>query len=336
MAIPVNKHLICLAETELIQWRARGRLHLLPSRIYSSNDFSDNIFVGSSMFKLDDAKSRVIALIDPSGLIDENKHPHYKEAYSLPLDAIVEIAPVLPQYKRRLEDSSLQVADWSAEEEWMSWLAKQSVHERYYAIKANLGGLGLLINEDFLNQSELIQALISLAIRPNEHPKDLPNRLLGWSKLLLKRDETIKALRFGGHIDRVSFLYETINLLFEDKFKLLNFQEFTNSDNDRAWQHDDLSDIFLSRLVELDSLHECQNILFPRALHALTYIRIFEEIMYGSCNWHNIFSILRFVKYADFNEDFDLLAVLIFASFPAEDIYSLDIRNKFYLLNECQ
>lgn len=331
MAIPLNQHLICMAESELIQWRARGQLHLSPSRLYFSDSFLDHIFACSAMFKLDDAKARLIAIVDINTISDQNRHPFFPGLFSLPLNSCLEVAPVLPQYRERLVRYGFKVANWSAQDEWMSWLLKQSIHERYCAIKDVLYGLGLLNNDQMLDDSGLVRNLIRMVIRPAELPDSCNVYFSEWAEILFRRDEIIKSLRFGGHVDRITFLAESINSLYKDKIGSIDFGDCLKVSEDRGWNHKDLNDQFLIHLRELDVLLKDKGLRYPPAIYVAAYLRIFEEISYGACDWRMIINLLRYLKSRDPEYSFDALPILIFASLSAEDIYTLNLRDKFNL-----
>ncbi len=156
MAIPFDLDLVCIGEGELLQWLARGRLHILRDRIFVAGEVMDGTpFASCAAFKLDDAKARVIVTLKPDWSSDLSHHPDFssKAILSLPLPTIREVAPTLPQYKRRLEATHLKIADWTAEEEWEDWLLTQGIHERHVSISDELRRIGFnfveLLEDDF-------------------------------------------------------------------------------------------------------------------------------------------------------------------------------------------
>ena len=120
MPIPLENHVLCVTESELMQWVSRGRIHLLMDRILLPGEPRDgSLFAACSAIKLDDAKARVLVSLTPQWLVAEHFHPTFRsrKIFSLPISMVSEVAPTLSQYRRRLDAFKLKISDWCAEED---------------------------------------------------------------------------------------------------------------------------------------------------------------------------------------------------------------------------
>jgi hypothetical protein len=334
MNLKNKTNLICLGESELLQWTARKRIFLLKDRIFQElpkdeNDLS--FFASSSFFKLDDAKARVIVKLKEAWLKNQLDcvFISQKNFAEIHLDQIQEVAPVLDQYRRRLEDLDLPIANWSADEEWNLWLIHQGAHERASAISECLYKLGFTSNS-FLENKEGLEILTRNALRPKASTSSANHFVNAWSDLISKRDELLKKMRFEGHSGRTSFFIATIKGLTDSTLHEVLNKISPIEDRENDWNFSDISPELLSDLQALDRMSEStQGYRIPTITKA-AYIRIFDEINYGQKNWSAIFNLIRFIKYSVDTSSANFLIYLTLACLPTEEIYKLDVSRKYY------
>ena len=331
MAIPSLTHVVCVTETELIQWFSRGRIHILMDRVFVSGELVDgSIFAACSALKLDDAKARVLVSLSPDWLSIGNLHPAFRsrKILSLPLSAVRELAPTLPQYRRRLESFNLPMAEWSAEEEWNLWLVDQSAHERETAL-IDVAVKNSYESSIFLLGNDLVGKIIRIVTRPQSHAIVSTDLLDGWMLLISRRDEILKKLRFEGHNDRSSFFRESFLQISCQCYgcELSNPPDLPSKDS--GWVLQDLCPETINYIK--NESWPCDLKLSPglNLFVAATYLRIFDELFYGSADWKIVSDLIQFIKNF-MNRDYaDMLTLAVLGSYSADEIRSLDLRDVF-------
>ena len=322
--------LVCVTESELLQWRSRGLMHVAADRVTSGFP-NASLFALAPLLKIDDAKSRVIVNLGKNFSKREALHPSFQNAGVLSIfwSQIRSISPVIPQFKRRLEEFSLPIEEWDLSQLWDEWLVTQSCYERTEALKMVLGRLGFNSTE-FILDASVLSAIVRTVLRPSELA-ELSSVPHGWRTLLQNRDGILKKLRFDGHSDRISFLGASISELVRINgadpggFRLLELVDA----RDTGWQFQDLSDQALRSIYELSgaspfSMEEKVSLVF-----GAIYLRLFDELFYGQKNWGLCFNLLRFAKYSLDSRQTDFLTAFIAASFPAEELRGLDVQVLF-------
>ena len=327
----IGLDLICVTESELLQWRSRGLMHVAADRV-TSGLTNASLFALAPLLKIDDAKSRVIVNLGKNFGKSEALHPSFQNADVLSIfwSQIRSISPVIPQFKRRLEDFNLPIEEWDLTQLWDEWLVTQSCYERTEALRMVLGRLGFNSTE-FVADALVLSAIVRTALRPGESTDPLPVPD-GWRTLLQNRDGILKKLRFSGHCDRTSFLEASISELVRingadpSGSVLEGFIEARES----GWQFQDLSDQALQSLLKLSgaspfSMEEKVSLVF-----GAIYLRLFDELFYGQKNWRLCFNLLRFAKYSLDSRQADFLTAFLAASFPSEELRGLDLPTRFY------
>jgi len=323
--------LICITESELLQWHSRGLMHIAADRI-SSGSPDASLFALAPLLKLDDAKSRVIVNLAKGFNKIDALHPSFKHAgiLSISWGEIQSISPVMPQFKRRLDDFHLPIEDWDFSKLWDEWLVTQSCYERTEALKIVLGRLGFNSTE-FIADSSTLSAIVRTVVRPGESA----DRLLvpqGWKTLVQSRDSILKKLRFDGHSDRASFLGASIlelariNGVHPSESRLAGIID----PRETGWKFQDLSSHALTVIYELSgvspfSMKEKVSLIF-----GAIYLRLFDELFYGQKNWQLCFNLLRFAKYSLDSMQTDFMTAFIAASFSADELRSLNLPVRFY------
>jgi len=284
--------IVCITESELLQWKARGRIHLLKDRVIFANGIDDfSLFAACPALKLDDAKGRVIATLRHSALDDSRllKGAKSKAILDLTISDISYVSAILPQHSKRLETLGLPMSSKSYEIEWDFWLLEYGAHERFHAISEIFNKIGFSINAN-MNVSS-----VKLAMRPNE-PR-LPEALIDkkWLNLLKKRDSILQNLRFEGHSGCSSFFSASITHVIDTEN--LNHQltdDLLLPQRDTAWNFNDLSPKIIDQLKAIDQKYQHE---IP-TIFQITYLRIFDEIHYGEKNWGTIFNLIRYLTYS--------------------------------------
>jgi hypothetical protein len=259
-------------------------------------------------------------------------HPSFKNAGVLSIfwTQIRGISPVIPQFKRRLEDFNLPIEEWDLSQLWDEWLVTQSCYERTEALKIVLGKLGFN-DSDFIADALMLSSIVRTVLRPGE----LTDRSLvphGWRTLVQNRDVILKKLRFDGHSDRTSFLGASISELVR-----INGADSSGCGleglveaRESGWRFQDLSGHALESIYKLSgpspfSMEERVSLVF-----GAVYLRLFDELFYGQKDWPICFNLLRFAKYSLDSKQSDFLTAAIAASFPAEELLSLNLPTRFY------
>lgn len=325
--------LVCVTESELMQWQSRGLMHLAADRILPAGSNKSALFALAPLLKLDDAKARVVVHLAENWREGNVIHPKFQQPNLLCLDwdQIQSIAPVLPQFRRRLESFCLPLEKWDLSEMWDEWLVTQGCYERLRCLQSSLCKLSFNAKE-FLANETLLEQIIMTVVRPNSTAyisSDMPR---GWKTLFENRDEILKKLRFEGHSDRTSFLESSVR-------EILHLNGCSQSDfnynslvtlQDRGWQFEDLNSLVIGFINSYggDAPNSMDQQISP--IFGAIYLRLYDEIFYGQRNWNLCFNLLRFAKYSLESHQADILTIAIFSSFAAEDILTLDLREKFY------
>lgn len=323
--------LICVTESELLQWRSRGLMHVAADRV-TSGLTNASLFALAPLLKIDDAKSRVIVNLGRNFSKVEALHPSFQNSgvLSIVWGQIKSISPVVPQFRRRLEDFNLPLEEWDLSQLWDEWLVTQSCYERTEALKIGLGKLGFN-DAKFTADTLMLSSIVRAALRPGEptDPSPVPH---GWRTLVRNRDGILRKLRFDGHSDRTSFLGASISEIVR-----INGADPSGSEleglveaRESGWRFQDLSGQALDSIYKLSgfspfSMEERVSLVF-----GAVYLRLFDELFYGQKNWRLCFNLLRFAKYSLDSRQTDFLTAFIAASFSAEELRGLDLQALFY------
>ena len=328
-------NLMCVTESELLQWQSRKLMHLAADRVLSAGSEKLSLFALAPLVKLDDAKARVVVNLGQHFSKSGSMHPAYNnpDVISITWDQVKSIAPALPQFKRRLDGFNIPVETWDLSELWDEWLVTQSCYERTEALKIVLVKLGFN-DAGFIADTLMLSALVRAVLRPSElaERSSVPH---GWRILVQNRDAILKKLRFDGHSDRTSFLGASISELIRingadpSGFELEGLVEARDS----GWRFQDLSSQVLESIYKWSdpapfSMEEQVSLVF-----GAVYLRLFDELFYGQKDWLICFNLLRFAKYSLDSKQTDFLTAVIAASFPPEDLLSLNLPTRFYSHN---
>jgi hypothetical protein len=324
-------NLICITESELVQWVSRRHFDTLSARVLTNQEgVNRDIFSTSPYLKLEDARGRIVV-----NLKDDWKHISSRvnttlniEVISIPLDAIEEIAPAMDQYAKRLEIYQLPIATWSVEKVWDEWLINQAVSETYRATVLEINRIGCIDKETVSNET-LLKTLIEKSLRPNIISGD-ESVLMGWEKVLERRDDWIQALRVKGHLDNTSMLKASVEIINNDLFNHASIFDPQIADEERGWEFQDITPETLQQF----SKHALENIqpetyATPPLFCMVAYLRLYDEIHNGDKNWRVVFNLLRFTKFSVNSLHADLLTISLLASLKAEEIYSLGLRDLY-------
>ena len=326
--------LVCVTESELLQWRSRGLMHVAADRVTSGLK-NASLFALAPLLKIDDAKSRVIVNLGNNFSKSEAIHPGFQNVGVLSIfwSQIRSISPVLPQFKRRLEEFNLPIEEWDLSQLWDEWLVTQSCYERTEALKIVLGKLGFN-DAGFIADTSMLSALVRAVLRPSElaERSSVPH---GWRTLVQNRDAILKKLRFDGHSDRTSFLGASISELIRINGVDPSGPELEGlvEARESGWRFQDLSSQALDSIYKLSgpapfSMEERVSLVF-----GAVYLRLFDELFYGQKDWLICFNLLRFAKYSLDTKQTDFLTAVIAASFPPEELLSLSLPTRFYSHN---
>ncbi len=325
--------LVCVTESELIQWQARGLMHLAADRILPAGSNKSALFALAPLVKLDDAKARVVVHLTKKWREGNLIHPKFQlpNLLCLDWDQIQSLVPVLPQYRRRLETFSLPLEDWDVTELWDDWLFTQGCYERLRCLQNSLGKLGFN-SAKFLADEVLLEQIIQTVLRPNAVDFAESKVPSGWKNLLANRDRILKKLRFDGHSDRMSFLESSVVEIFQlNGCSHIDFKlDELVIRLDRGWQFQDLTLPVINFINSYggDRPNSMDHRISP--IFGAIYLRIYDEIFYGQKNWNLCFNLLRFSKYSLDSQQTDFLTIAIFASLSPEDIRAVDLVARFY------
>ena len=129
-------HLLCITENELMQWRARGLMHIASGRVLPRGTEKDTLFALAPLGKLEDAKARIVVQLKDDWCAELSKHPKFGSLNVLSLDwrHVESLTSVLPQFGHRLEGYGVRIGDLDFSEQWEAWLLAQGSYERTKAI----------------------------------------------------------------------------------------------------------------------------------------------------------------------------------------------------------
>jgi hypothetical protein len=324
-------NLICITESELAQWVSRRYLDTLTARILTNLDcVTTDIFCTSPYLKLDDARGRIIVNLNQNWreLSLKLNTACDVDAISIPIAAILEIAPAMEQYGKRLSTYHLPIAPWSVEKVWDAWLISQAVIEMHRAIAYESGRIGCF-DRGFINKHQLINSVIEKSLRPKV-VSGHDSILQGWSFVLERRDTWLQCLRTEGHLDNQSMLKASAKKITEDiGYKSCDFN-FLLADEDRGWNLQDITPEILKQFTDYDLENLQKSNLEAVPLFCIvTYLRLYDEIHNGNKDWRVVFNLLRFTKYSVSSIGADILTVALLATLKAEEIYSLGLQDLY-------
>ena len=324
-------NLICITESELSQWVSRRYFDTLAARILDGcESVTADIFCTSPYLKLEDARGRIIINLKYNWKDLSIRLKTFQDInfISIPIDAVLEIAPALDQYAKRLAAYRLPNAEWSVEKIWDDWLINQTVMETRRAnvsetVKIGCVGREIIHNEDF----------VSLIIRKSLRPEiilDHESLLMGWANVLENRDAWIHWLRVEGHLDNPSMLRASVEKISTDLgYQSTNFN-FELVDEDRGWKLKDITTDIILEFSECDSYNsEARFLQNPPIFCVVVYLRLYDEIQNGKKDWRVAFDLLRFTKYSINSLHADILTVSLLASLTSEEIYSVGLLDVY-------
>ena len=328
-----NLNLVCLSESELIQWQSRGSVHLAACRVIPSGVVKNaGLFALAPCSRLDDAKARIVVQLKNSWRDQSNAHPLFSDTsvLSLSLDLIEAIGPTLNQFGRRLESFDLPLAKWDVSNIWDDWLFSQGRYERVQVITQELRKLGFN-SRRLLDQESFIAEFIGKAMRPNGgfvFSRKLP---IGWCALFEQRDQILKKLRFEGHSDRLSFLQASVKELLainsvnatEGNYQLISIER------ESGWVFKDLTADIVNSILNISGPEPLSMERTISPLIGAIYLRLFDELHYGEKDWTLCFNLLRHTKYSIDSEHADLLMLCILGSLTAEELNRMNLVQKF-------
>lgn len=329
--------LVCVNESELMQWQARGWFHLATSRILRSGTNKSTLFSLAPFGKLDDAKAKVIVRLSTNFCGDSYVHPNYGDpnVLSLPWEGIQSICPALPQFKRRLDSFNLKIEDWDITALWEEWLVTQGCYERRQAMQSVLAKIGFNDN-NFIKNSRVIDTIVINVVRPQSDMARSVDIPIGWRGIIQKRDEILKRLRFEGHSDRTSFLEASILEILKLNGCKANDYQLSEliTERDFGWTYQDLGSSVLNLINNTGGAKPLSMTDQISPIFGAAYLRLYDELFYGRKNWFLCFNILRFLKYSVETVETDYLTAAILASFSSEDLRSLDLPARFHKFDD--
>jgi len=325
--------LVCVSESELMQWQARGQIHLASCRLLSAGSDKASLFALAPFLKLDDAKARVVVRLLPNVSRDQLVHPSFcgQNVLTLSWEAVQSLCPVLPQFRRRLESFLVPVEDWDISTLWDDWIVTQGCYERALALQVVLGRIGF-VSQSFLADLGRLFSLVNAVIRPSSIQSGSSVVPPGWLSLLMNRDEILKRLRFEGHSDRVSFLHASVL-----EISRINHQQNDESnfdalpaDRDSGWELKDITESVLDAINRTGGETPLSMSRQISPILGAAYLRLYDELFYGQKSWPICFNLLRFMKYSISCQESDWLTVALFAAYPPEDLRALNLPQRFY------
>lgn len=326
MSAKLTFPIVCISESELLQWVARGRIHLLRERALgdSVQDKKSDIsmFAACPALKLDDAKGRVWVSLSQEVLNGSRVHPYAqsKSILDLPITDITAIGSILPQYRRRLESIPLPISEETMEDEWNAWLITQGAYERYCEIENVFKKIGFRIADGLNIES------VKMAMRPHEdHDTALTNGS-EWKKLISHRDELLQKLRFEGHAGEKSFLKASVQyMLALMSCDAHTAQDFDLAKNEGTWS---LEDVDLNLCRAMSEIDQATNASLPIFVKA-AYLRCFDDLHYGTKDWPSTFNLIRFVKYSISEQLGSELLFFLLSSTTTEEMISKNLSAQF-------
>ena len=307
--------IFCISYIELGQWIRRQRIHILADRLIEgalkdvgSVDLS--IFASSEMLKLEDAKARVLVVLREKTIADFQRHPFciQKNVLDISRESIKGIVPILERYRKNLNEYDLPIFDYSLDKEWEEWLLWQGAHERIHVIKSFFRKIGFS-EKIFSGDLVGLHSMTRFSFRPESVTAELPANFKNWIDLLHKRDSILQKLRVDGYCGDTRFLAASIKeFYFQNGLeKTIDFQRLPIKIVERGWMASDISEsiainIAETQLKDLSSLkifdlQTVKNEYIFSPLIVAAYLRIFDEIHYGNCDWNLIVKIIYLVIY---------------------------------------
>jgi len=318
-------NLICITESELSQWVSRRYLDTLTARVLTDCETaSADIFCTSPYLKRDDARGRVIVNLKDNwmSLSIRLNTSQTVSAISIPIDAVLEIAPTMDQYAKRLASYQLPIALWSIEKIWDRWLIDQAVSETYRAIifvtkKINFIDWKIIYEENFL------KSLIEKTLRPSSITGN-EGLLKGWENVLARRDSWIQTLRTNGYLGNTKMLTESSKIISNDLAnRPINF-DFLLPDEERSWNIQDLTPEILQNFKNWQSA----TLINPPLFCIVAFLKLYDEIHNGDKSWHEIFQILKYCAEDTISQPHaDILTAVLLASLKPEEIYSIEFSS---------
>ena len=282
--------------------------------------------------KLDDARGRLVINLkdDWKNLSSTVCNAKSFEVVSIPLEAIIEIAPTMDQYTKKLATYALPIAKWSIEKIWDKWLMSQAVNETYRATILEVKKIGC--TGKAISQNEIfLKALIEKSFRPDKVSNN-ESTLMGWEKVLHHRDDWIQALRMKGHLDNTSMLNASVELIVNSVLGKNDWPNLQIIDEERGWKFQDISAENLQQFSALDlEIAQNRSTQYPPIFCVAAYLRLYDEIHNGNKDWITFLTLIRFTKYSvnSFHADIVLLALI--SSLKTEEIYGLGLRDLYNL-----
>jgi len=317
---------VCISESELLQWVARGRIHLLLDRVMQDplveGVLDVSLFASCPVLKLDDAKGRVWVSLNIDSVNGSRAHPyaHCKNVLDLPVTEIQAVGSILPQYKRRLENLTLPISDATLEAEWHAWIGIQGAYERYCVIQDIYRKIGYKLPKTLDTDA------IRMAMRPKDQSSVKSSGLTAWKNLIVHRDEILQQLRFEGHAGEKTFLAASVASLIKVGGAEIELPPALNMvKGEGPWEIKDISHEILN---DLQRLNAQTNLELPIFIGA-AYLQSFDELHYGNKNWQSILSITRFCKYTVSDVNATELLFFILSSLSAEVLLAENLPRKF-------
>ena len=326
-------NLICITESELAQWVSRKHFDTLIERVLTEQtEVTSDIFSTAPFLKLDDARGRVVVSLkdDWKNLSSNVCNAKNFEVVSIPVEAIIEIAPTMDQYAKRLATYALPIATWSIEKIWDKWLINQAVNESYRATIHEIKKIGCT-NKEISQDQIFLKALIEKSFRPNKASNN-NSILMGWEKILEHRGDWIHALRVNGHLDNTSMLNASVELIISSLLSKNIWPNLQIIDEERGWEFQDISHENLQQISAFDlEVTQNQTSLLPPLFCIVAYLRLYDEIHNGNKDWRTFFNLIRFTKYSVNSFHADIVLFALIASLKTEEIYSLGLRDLYML-----
>lgn len=318
--------IVCISESELLQWVARGRIHLLMDRVIGEPSKSGcvdlSLFAACPVLKLDDAKGRVWVTLRKDVLHGGRIHPYAeaKKILDLPLDDICAVGSILPQYRRRLESIPVPLSDVTLENEWGDWLVTQGAYERHCEIVKIFRKIGFELD------SELNVEAVKVAMRPHDVHTCPDGVLSEWRQLMSHRDDLLQKLRFDGHAGEKTFLRESVLALIDkEKSGLETPEDLTLPKAEGVWGLGDITASVSEAFKEIDRTACAKLPYFVKA----AYLRCFDDLYYGAKDWSSVFNLVRYVKYSIGDDLGCQLLFFLLGSTSAEEMIGKKLSSKF-------
>jgi len=317
---------VCISESELLQWVARGRIHLLLDRVIqdplAEGVLDVSLFASCPVLKLDDAKGRVWVSLSKDSVSGSRAHPyaHYKNVLDLPITDIQAVGSILPQYKRRLENLTLPISEATLEAQWDAWIGIQGAYERYCVIQDIYRKIGFELPKN------LDADAIRMAMRPKDQSWETPPGLTGWKNLIAHRDEILQKLRFDGHAGEKTFFAASVASLIKVGGAEIELPPALHMvKGEGPWEIKDISHEILNDLQRVDGQTNLELPIFIGA----AYLQSFDELHYGNKNWQSIFSIARFCKYTVSDVNATELLFFTLGSLSADALLAANLPRQF-------